>query len=65
MAAVLSPHPIPVIGFQPFLEGNQAGKARLAREIARACTPREFADFIRRETGKWGRIARENNLRAD
>ena len=28
-------------------------------------TPREFADFIRRETEKWGRIARENNIRAE
>lgn len=28
-------------------------------------TPREFADFIRRETLKWGRIARDNNIRAE
>ncbi len=28
-------------------------------------TPREFADFVRRETAKWGKIARENNIRAD
>ena len=28
-------------------------------------TPREFAEFIRRETLKWGRIARDNNIRAE
>ena len=28
-------------------------------------TPREFADFIRRETEKWGKIARDNNIRAE
>jgi tripartite-type tricarboxylate transporter receptor subunit TctC len=28
-------------------------------------TPREFADFVRRETLKWGRIARDNNIRAE
>ena len=28
-------------------------------------TPREFADFIRRETLKWGKIARDNNIRAE
>ena len=41
MAAVLSQQTIPVIGFRPFLEGGDAGdaagKARVAREIARAC----------------------------
>jgi len=28
-------------------------------------TPREFADFVRRETLKWGKIARDNNIRAE
>jgi tripartite-type tricarboxylate transporter receptor subunit TctC len=28
-------------------------------------TPKEFTDFIRRETAKWGKIARENNIRAE
>jgi tripartite-type tricarboxylate transporter receptor subunit TctC len=28
-------------------------------------TPKEFADFVRRETLKWGKIARENNIRAE
>ena len=28
-------------------------------------TPREFAEFIRRETIKWGKIARDNNIRAE
>jgi tripartite-type tricarboxylate transporter receptor subunit TctC len=28
-------------------------------------TPREFADFIRRETARWTRIARDNNIRAE
>ena len=28
-------------------------------------TPREFAEFIRRETLKWGKIARDNNIRAE
>ncbi len=28
-------------------------------------TPAAFVDFIRRETARWGRIARENNIRAD
>ena len=28
-------------------------------------TPKEFADFIRREMEKWGKIALENNIRAE
>lgn len=28
-------------------------------------TPREFADFIRRETVRWTKIARDNNIRAE
>jgi tripartite-type tricarboxylate transporter receptor subunit TctC len=28
-------------------------------------TPREFADFIRRETARWTKIARDNNIRAE
>ena len=28
-------------------------------------TPREFADFIRRETIRWTKIARDNNIRAE
>jgi len=38
MAAVLSQQQIPVISFRPFVEGNESGKARVAREIERACT---------------------------
>src|SRR5689334_3063664 len=37
MAAVLSQQQVPVISFRAFLEGNASGKARVAREIARAC----------------------------
>ena len=28
-------------------------------------TPREFADFVRRETVRWTKIARDNNIRAE
>jgi tripartite-type tricarboxylate transporter receptor subunit TctC len=28
-------------------------------------TPKEFADFIRRETARWTKIARDNNIRAE
>ena len=28
-------------------------------------TPREFADFVRRETARWTKIARDNNIRAE
>ena len=37
MAAVLTQQLVPVISFRPYLDGNASGKARVAREIARAC----------------------------
>ena len=34
---MVAPKSIPVIGFGPFLQGDEAGKKRVAREIAEAC----------------------------
>lgn len=45
---------------------DPAMKARLTERMfdVRPNTPQEFAAFIRAETEKWGRVVRENNIRA-
>jgi tripartite-type tricarboxylate transporter receptor subunit TctC len=63
------PEPIVTVLHRELMEALKAPEmraefAKLGAEMI-GSTPREFAEFVVREREKWGRIARENNIKSE